>query len=63
MTMIISSLASLPFRCEVEEADTLEHASPVMDVVVERNEEFYDQSYVNDKENAASEVSLNESQV
>ncbi|XP_036967390.1 protein phosphatase methylesterase 1-like isoform X3 [Acanthopagrus latus] len=42
-------------RCEVEEADTLEQASPVPDVVVERSEEFYDQSYVNDKENAASE--------
>ncbi|XP_040887610.1 protein phosphatase methylesterase 1-like isoform X2 [Toxotes jaculatrix] len=49
-------------RCEVEEADTLEQASPVTDVVVERNEEFYDQSYVNDKENAASEVSLSEGQ-
>ncbi|XP_030285578.1 protein phosphatase methylesterase 1-like isoform X2 [Sparus aurata] len=49
-------------RCEVEEADTLEQASPVPDVVVERSEEFYDQSYVNDKENAASEVSLNEGQ-
>ncbi|XP_042368675.1 protein phosphatase methylesterase 1-like [Plectropomus leopardus] len=42
-------------RCEVEEADTSEHAGPVTDVVVEGNEEFYDQSYVNDKENAASE--------
>ncbi|KAG8005935.1 Protein phosphatase methylesterase 1, partial [Nibea albiflora] len=49
-------------RCEVEEADTLEQASPVTDVVVECNEEFYDQSYVNDKENAASEVSLGEGQ-
>uniref|UniRef100_A0A8C9ZJ98 Protein phosphatase methylesterase 1 n=1 Tax=Sander lucioperca TaxID=283035 RepID=A0A8C9ZJ98_SANLU len=36
-------------RCEVEVA------SPVTDVVVESNEEFYDQKYVNDKENAASE--------
>ncbi|XP_059210947.1 protein phosphatase methylesterase 1-like [Centropristis striata] len=42
-------------RCEVEEADTLEQASPVSDVVVERNEEFYDQSYIDDKENNASE--------
>ncbi|XP_024915354.1 protein phosphatase methylesterase 1-like isoform X2 [Cynoglossus semilaevis] len=42
-------------RCEVEETDTLEQASPVTGVVVERNEEFYDQSYVNDKEDAASE--------
>ncbi|XP_031170380.1 protein phosphatase methylesterase 1-like isoform X1 [Sander lucioperca] len=41
-------------RCEVEVA------SPVTDVVVESNEEFYDQKYVNDKENAASEVSLSE---
>lgn len=47
-------------RCEVEEADTLEQASPVTDVVVECNEEFYDQSYVNDKEIAASEVSLSD---
>lgn len=47
----------------MEETDTLEQASPVTDVVVERNEEFYDQSYVNDKENAASEVSLSEGQV
>lgn len=47
----------------MEEADTLEQASPATDVVVERNEEFYDQSYVNDKENAASEVSLSEGQV
>uniref|UniRef100_A0A3B4WAE5 Protein phosphatase methylesterase 1 n=1 Tax=Seriola lalandi dorsalis TaxID=1841481 RepID=A0A3B4WAE5_SERLL len=45
-------------RCEVEETDALEQASPATDVVVERNEEFYDQSYVNDKENAVSEVSL-----
>lgn len=47
----------------MEEADTLEQASPVTDVVVERNEEFYDQSYVNDKENAASEVSVREEQL
>lgn len=45
-------------RCEVDEVDALEQASPLPDVVVERNEEFYDQSYVNDKENTASEVSL-----
>uniref|UniRef100_A0A3B4YWQ4 Protein phosphatase methylesterase 1 n=1 Tax=Stegastes partitus TaxID=144197 RepID=A0A3B4YWQ4_9TELE len=43
-------------RCEVEEVDSLEQPSPATDMVVERNEEFYDQSYVNDKENAASEV-------
>lgn len=43
-------------RCEVDEADPLEHGSPVPDVVVERNEEFYDQTYVNEKEHAASEV-------
>ncbi|XP_078148000.1 protein phosphatase methylesterase 1-like [Centroberyx gerrardi] len=42
-------------RCEVEHADSLEQASPVTDVVVKGNEEFYDQSYVNDKENTASE--------
>ncbi|XP_075891448.1 protein phosphatase methylesterase 1-like [Nelusetta ayraudi] len=42
-------------RCEVDEADPLEQASPVPDVVVERNEEFYDQTYVNEKEHAASE--------
>lgn len=43
-------------RCEVDDADPLEQASPVPDVVVERNEEFYDQTYVNEKEHAASEV-------
>lgn len=45
-----------PTRCEVDEADPLEQASPVPDVVVERNEEFYDQTYVNEKEHTASEV-------
>ncbi|KAK5875488.1 hypothetical protein CesoFtcFv8_026567 [Champsocephalus esox] len=50
-------------RCEVEEAETLERTIPVPDVVTERNEEFYDQSYVDDKENVASEVKLNEGQV
>ncbi|KAF3837524.1 hypothetical protein F7725_004988 [Dissostichus mawsoni] len=49
-------------RCEAEEAETLEQTIPVSDVVTERNEEFYDQSYVDDKENVASEVSLNEGQ-
>uniref|UniRef100_UPI0037E8A02A protein phosphatase methylesterase 1-like n=1 Tax=Semicossyphus pulcher TaxID=241346 RepID=UPI0037E8A02A len=49
-------------RCEVEETNSLEQASSVTDMVVEHNEEFYDQSYVNDKENAASEVSLSEDQ-
>ncbi|XP_060887908.1 protein phosphatase methylesterase 1-like isoform X2 [Labrus mixtus] len=42
-------------RCEVEKADSLEQASPVTDVVVERNEEPNDQTYANDEENAASE--------
>uniref|UniRef100_A0A667YTP4 Protein phosphatase methylesterase 1 n=1 Tax=Myripristis murdjan TaxID=586833 RepID=A0A667YTP4_9TELE len=42
-------------RCEMEEADSLEQASPVTDVVVEGNEEFYDQNYVDDKENATAE--------
>ncbi|XP_058479668.1 protein phosphatase methylesterase 1-like isoform X1 [Solea solea] len=42
-------------RCEVEETDTLEQASPVPDVVVEHNEESCDQSYVDDKEDTASE--------
>lgn len=41
----------------MNQGDTSEQASPVTDVVVERNEDFYDQSYVNDKENTASEVS------
>ncbi|XP_054457923.1 protein phosphatase methylesterase 1-like [Anoplopoma fimbria] len=40
-------------RCKVEEADRLQKAGPVTDVVVEPNEELYDQSY--DKENAATE--------
>uniref|UniRef100_A0A672HIY7 Protein phosphatase methylesterase 1 n=1 Tax=Salarias fasciatus TaxID=181472 RepID=A0A672HIY7_SALFA len=43
-------------RCEVEESDALEQTSPTPDLVAERSEEFYDQSYVNDKENAATEV-------
>lgn len=38
--------------------DALEQASPVTDVVVERNEDFYDQSYVNEKENTGTEVSF-----
>ncbi|XP_029940395.1 protein phosphatase methylesterase 1-like [Salarias fasciatus] len=42
-------------RCEVEESDALEQTSPTPDLVAERSEEFYDQSYVNDKENAATE--------
>lgn len=58
MTQTLDNRLPLPVgRCEVDEADPLEQASPVPDVVVERNEEFYDQSYVNDKENTASEVS------
>ncbi|CAF97525.1 unnamed protein product, partial [Tetraodon nigroviridis] len=42
-------------RCEVNQGDALEQASPVTDVVVERNEDFYDQSYVNEKENTGTE--------
>lgn len=38
--------------------DTLEQASPVTDVVMERNEDFYDQSYTNDQENMPTEVSF-----
>ncbi|XP_029310471.1 protein phosphatase methylesterase 1-like [Cottoperca gobio] len=49
-------------RCEVEEADAVEEASPASDVVVEGNKELSDQSHVNDKESAASEVSLSEGQ-
>lgn len=57
----LNSLLSLPVcRCEVEEPDTLEQASPATDVVVERNEEFNDQNYATDN---ASEVSLSEGQV
>lgn len=41
----------------MNQGDTMEQASPVTDVLVERNEDFYDQSYVNDKENTGSEVS------
>ncbi len=40
----------------------MEQASPVTDAVAERNEQFYDQTYVSDKENTASEVSFNKSQ-
>lgn len=47
----------LSARCEVNQGDALEQASPVTDVVVERNEDFYDQSYVNEKENTGTEVS------
>lgn len=43
-------------RWEAEEAEPPEQASPGTDVVVERNEEFYDQSYVNDREDLTSEV-------
>lgn len=42
----------------MNQGDTLEQASPGTDVVVERNEDFYDQSYVNEKENTAQEVSF-----
>lgn len=43
-------------RCEMNQCDALEQASPVTDVVVESNEDFYDQSYVNEKEKTAAEV-------
>uniref|UniRef100_A0A8C6S5B5 Protein phosphatase methylesterase 1 n=1 Tax=Neogobius melanostomus TaxID=47308 RepID=A0A8C6S5B5_9GOBI len=53
-------------RCEVEETDSVdsapELASPLPDVVVEHNKEFFDQTYVNDKENAAVDVSPSEDQ-
>lgn len=42
----------------MNQGDALEHASPVTDVVVERNEDFYDQSYVEEKENTGTEVSF-----
>lgn len=58
----VATVLSLPHflsaRCEVNQGDALEQASPVTDVVVERNEDFYDQSYVNEKENTATEVSF-----
>ncbi|XP_061769374.1 protein phosphatase methylesterase 1-like isoform X2 [Nerophis ophidion] len=54
------SMAGQIKRCEVEETDSLEQASPVSDVVVERNEEFYDKSY--DKDDAATELSLSKGQ-
>lgn len=40
----------------MNQGDTLEEASPVTDVVVESNEDFYDQSYVNETEKTAAEV-------
>ncbi|KAM9834524.1 protein phosphatase methylesterase 1-like isoform 3-T3 [Syngnathus typhle] len=44
-------------RCEAEEADTLEGAGPTReDAVEDRNEEFYDRSYVNDVKNTATEA-------
>lgn len=46
----------LSARCEMNQGDTLEEASPVTDVVVESNEDFYDQSYVNETEKTAAEV-------
>lgn len=61
-TMSVATVLSiahfLSARCEVDQGDTLEQASPVTDVVVECNEDFYDQSYVNEKENTATEVSF-----
>ncbi|XP_019726634.1 protein phosphatase methylesterase 1-like isoform X2 [Hippocampus comes] len=42
-------------RCETEEDDVLERAGPARDDAVEdRNEEFYDRSYVNDEENTGT---------
>lgn len=50
-------LSLLSSRCEANEADALDtQVSSVTDVVVERNEEFYDQNYVSESENATSEV-------
>ncbi|XP_037118629.1 protein phosphatase methylesterase 1-like isoform X1 [Syngnathus acus] len=44
-------------RCEAEEADTLEGAGPTReDAVEDRNEEFYDRSYVDDVKNTATEA-------
>lgn len=42
----------------MNQGNALEQASKVTDVVVERNEDFYDQSYVSEKENTATEVSF-----
>lgn len=42
----------------MNQGNTLEEAGQVSDVVVERNEDFYDQSYVTEKENTATEVSF-----
>ncbi|XP_051919431.1 protein phosphatase methylesterase 1-like [Hippocampus zosterae] len=42
-------------RCEMEEDDVLERAGPARDDAVEdRNEEFYDRSYVNNEENTGT---------
>ncbi|XP_061664538.1 protein phosphatase methylesterase 1-like [Syngnathoides biaculeatus] len=49
-------------RCEAEEAETLERAGPVKDVVEERNEEFYDRSYADEEQNAATEACVGECQ-
>lgn len=48
----------LSARCEMNQGNALEQASKVTDVVVERNEDFHDQSYVSEKENTATEVSF-----
>lgn len=45
-------------RCEANQGDTLDQASPATDMVVECNEDFYDQSYVSERENTATEVSF-----
>lgn len=55
---VITLLHFLSARCEMNQGDALEQPSSVTDMVVERNEDFYDQSYVNKKENTATEVSF-----
>ncbi|CAL8241291.1 unnamed protein product [Merluccius merluccius] len=49
-------------KCQVEEVVSPERASPVVDVVVEGNEEFYDQNHINVKENTTPEVDLSDNQ-
>ncbi|CAL8326048.1 unnamed protein product [Lota lota] len=46
-------------KCEVNKDVLLEPASLVVDVVVEGNEEFYDQPHLNDKENTTPESVYN----
>ncbi|CAL8241304.1 unnamed protein product [Merluccius merluccius] len=53
---------AIEWRSEVEEVVSPERASPVVDVVVEGNEEFYDQNHINVKENTTPEVDLSDNQ-